>query len=81
LIRTSTCKSVPGGIPQLVDNNDIKEKILALPQRKSLSEQADKMGREQFLNMYHVYRTTKADAIVWTLQTNNEPDTLLPLFT
>ena len=41
------------GIPRLVDNNEIKEKILALPQRKFLNEQADKMGRERFYQPVH----------------------------
>jgi uncharacterized pyridoxamine 5'-phosphate oxidase family protein len=68
------------GIPVLDDSNEIKEKILALPQRKFLNEQADKMGRERFLKMFCVYRISKADAIVWTLKTNNEPNKLIPLY-
>lgn len=68
------------GIPVLEDNNEIKENILALPQRKFLNEQADKMGRERFLKMFCVYRISHADAIVWTLKTNNEPNKLIPLY-
>jgi uncharacterized pyridoxamine 5'-phosphate oxidase family protein len=68
------------GIPVLEEDNEIKEKILALPQRKFLNDQADIMGRERFLKMFAVYRIPKADAIVWTLKTNNEPNKLVPLY-
>ena len=69
------------GIPVIDESNEVKEKILALPQRVFLNEQAEKMGRKRFLSMFCVYRIAKADAIVWTLKTNNEPNRLIPLYT
>lgn len=68
------------GIAELENNNEIKEQILAMPQRKFLNEQANKIGRERFLEMFRVYKISKADAILWTLKINNEPNKLIPLY-
>jgi hypothetical protein len=68
------------GTAVLDDSDELKNEILALPQRAFLNEQADRIGREKFLSMLLVFRISHADAIVWTLKSNFEPNKLVPLY-
>lgn len=64
----------------LDESQNLKEELMALPHRKFLRDWAEKIGKESFYSMLKVYRLPKADAIIWTMATNNEPNTLVPLF-
>ncbi len=69
------------GTLQHDDSEKLIDKILSLPSRQFLKGWCEKIGKERFYSMFKVYRIKKAHAIVWTLDKNNEPNVLIPLYT